>query len=227
MKKTYAIHETLPIALIMASVGGFLESYTYLLRGEVFCNAQTGNIVLLALALAQKDIARALYYPLPILAFAAGTWLFALMKERKKPNENLYINHAVLIAVEIVCLFFIGFMPRGAADGLSNVIVAFICSLQYSTFRKVNDMPYATTFCTNNLRLTAENLYHFVIHKDKISGKHFLKYFSVIMSFFFGALFGAAVIRVMDIRAVWICCILLTGVLAAVLISGRICKKEE
>ena len=32
-------------------VAGFWGAYTYLLRGNVFCNAQTGNVVLMGLAL--------------------------------------------------------------------------------------------------------------------------------------------------------------------------------
>ena len=41
-------HETFRVAAVLALVGGFLDIYTYLLRGGVFANAQTGNIVLLA-----------------------------------------------------------------------------------------------------------------------------------------------------------------------------------
>ena len=34
-------HETLPPALLLAVVGGFLDTYTYFTRGGVFANAQT------------------------------------------------------------------------------------------------------------------------------------------------------------------------------------------
>ena len=32
-----------------AVVGGFLEAFTFLLHGGVFCNAQTGNLVMLVI----------------------------------------------------------------------------------------------------------------------------------------------------------------------------------
>ena len=35
----------------LMTVAGFFGAYTYLLRGNVFCNAQTGNVVLMGLAL--------------------------------------------------------------------------------------------------------------------------------------------------------------------------------
>ena len=42
-------HEMLRVGLCLAFTGGFLDAYTYLLRGGVFANAQTGNMVLMAL----------------------------------------------------------------------------------------------------------------------------------------------------------------------------------
>jgi uncharacterized protein DUF1275 len=39
--------DTLPTGLLLAGAGGFLDAYTFVGRGGVFANAQTGNIVLL------------------------------------------------------------------------------------------------------------------------------------------------------------------------------------
>lgn len=50
--------------LLMAS-GGLLGAFTYLRRGGVFCNAQTGNFVLLSMALYRRALfrGRVLFYP--------------------------------------------------------------------------------------------------------------------------------------------------------------------
>ena len=37
-------------------VAGFWGAFTYLLRGNVFCNAQTGNVVLLGMAIGSGKI---------------------------------------------------------------------------------------------------------------------------------------------------------------------------
>ena len=50
---------SLYLFLTFALVGGFLEAYTFLLHGGVFCNAQTGNIVLFFLNLTQGNWADA------------------------------------------------------------------------------------------------------------------------------------------------------------------------
>ena len=39
---------------ILIVVAGFFGAYTFLLRGNVFCNAQTGNVVLMGMALGAK-----------------------------------------------------------------------------------------------------------------------------------------------------------------------------
>ena len=56
--------------------GGFQDAYTYMGRGKVFANAQTGNIVLMATNFCEGDFAKALRYPLPpvsILPRASAT----------------------------------------------------------------------------------------------------------------------------------------------------------
>jgi uncharacterized membrane protein YoaK (UPF0700 family) len=43
------------IACLFAVVGGFLDTYSYLARGHVFANAQTGNVVLFGVRAAAGD----------------------------------------------------------------------------------------------------------------------------------------------------------------------------
>lgn len=74
-------HEMLRVGLCLAFTGGFLDAYTYLLRGGVFANAQTGNMVLMALYAARRD-GRAFYYLLPIAAFLAGVIVTEWLKAR-------------------------------------------------------------------------------------------------------------------------------------------------
>lgn len=63
--------ETFCLGALLAVIGGFLDAYTYLTRGRVFANAQTGNLVLLAMNLAGGQFQKAQYYLIPILAFIA------------------------------------------------------------------------------------------------------------------------------------------------------------
>ena len=67
--------ETFLMGTLLALTGGFLDAYTYISRGGVFANAQTGNIVLLGLNMASGQWSRVLYYLVPIIAFVLGIFL--------------------------------------------------------------------------------------------------------------------------------------------------------
>ena len=57
---------------VLIVVAGIFGAYTYLLRGNVFCNAQTGNVVLMGLALGSGEWGEAVYYLIPIFAYLMG-----------------------------------------------------------------------------------------------------------------------------------------------------------
>ena len=65
-------HQTFAVGIIMSMLAGYLEAYTYTLRGNVFCNGQTSNIALMMINFFRGNTAKALYYPIPILAFSSS-----------------------------------------------------------------------------------------------------------------------------------------------------------
>ena len=138
-------HEMLRVGLCLAFTGGFLDAYTYLLRGGVFANAQTGNMVLMALYAARRD-GRAFYYLLPIAAFLAGVIVTEWLKARLTNAQHIAWQHVVLLA-EAILVFAVGFVPRSVPDAVVNVTVSFICSLQVNSFRRTRGLPYARAIC--------------------------------------------------------------------------------
>ena len=67
--------ESMPLGILLTGTGGFLDAYTYIYRGGVFANAQTGNLVMLGLNIAQGHWISTIRYLIPIAAFIAGTML--------------------------------------------------------------------------------------------------------------------------------------------------------
>ena len=51
--RTVQMSEAYSLGALLTVGGGFLDAYTYFTRGGVFSNAQTGNLVLLAIRLAE------------------------------------------------------------------------------------------------------------------------------------------------------------------------------
>lgn len=219
-KEKVRVQETFHVAAALAVVGGFLDAYTYLLRGGVFANAQTGNIVLLAVHLAQGQVRQVLYCIFPIVAFALGVFVTEYWKHRFSKMEMKTYEHRVL-AVEILLLAVVGFIPQSIPNSVVNVTVSFVCSLQVNSFRTVNHLPYASTMCTGNLRSGTEKLFRYIIKKDEKSGNQAAHYFGIIVLFIFGALFGTIFGNLTGVRSVWIVCAILFLVLIYTLVRGE------
>ncbi len=182
------------ICIMLASVGGFLEAFTYLLKGGVFCNAQTGNFAMLAIYFINKEYQQAIYYILPILAYMVGISCTIYIP---KWLSKLSVLHweTVFVFCEIILLFLLAFVPSTLPNGITNVPISFICAMQYNTFRKANGIPLATTFCTNNLRQAVIHFCTGVEQKKQESKIKSLYYVSVILFFVIGAGIGTFLIQ--------------------------------
>lgn len=186
---------------VLAAVGGYLDAYTYLCRGHVFANAQTGNIVLLGVKAAAGEWGAALYYAVPILAFIAGVFVAELVRRQFKQHPMLHWRQIVVL-LEVAVLAGVAFIPEGRLDMLANVLISFVCSLQVESFRTVNGIPYATTMCTGNLRSATEHLYRFSQTKERHFLKISLQYYGIILFFIFGACVGALLTNLSSYKAV-------------------------
>ena len=95
--------ETFLIAGILSISGGLQDAYTYMYRGKVFANAQTGNIVLLAQNLVDRNWSVALRYFSPLLFFALGVAAAECIHMRYQKAQRIHWRQLVLLA-EIVLL---------------------------------------------------------------------------------------------------------------------------
>ena len=185
--------DTFHAAVFVTLSGGFQDAYTYICRGQVFANAQTGNIVLLSAALLRGDWAVCLKYVIPLLSF--------------RNFRQLHWRQLVLIQ-EIAFLLIVGFLPH-SVDPLANALVSFVCAMQVHTFHKVHGHAYASTMCIGNLRCASEALGEYLHSHDRRSLEAARTYFGVILVFAVGAGLGSFVTEAADIRAIWVCCGLL------------------
>lgn len=210
--------EAIEIGILLALVGGFLDAYTYILHGGVFANAQTGNLVLVAMNIAEKNFLKSLYCLFPILAFFLGILITEYMKNHLTLYEEIEWTHIVIV-IEIIVLAIVALLPLTLPNGLINIIISFVCSLQVNSFRKTQGMPYATTMCTGNLRSGTEKLVIFIKNKDRKHLKIALQYYFIIFIFCFGAFIGGIFSRNIGRKAILISCIPL--VLSLVIMSYK------
>lgn len=199
--------EAFRTVMFLSASGGLQDAYTYIGRGKVFANAQTGNIVLMSQAAFNGDLSRVLHYLIPLLSFALGVAAAEVIHIRYREAKHLHWRQLVLV-VEILLLFGVGFLPN-TLDLAANALVSFACAMQVQAFRKVHGYPFASTMCIGNMRSGMESLVvYFHLHDRKILYKA-LHYFGVILLFAIGAGVGAHCVAVFGNKTIWFSCALL------------------
>lgn len=204
--------ESRQMGIILSLTGGFLDAYTYVVRGRVFANAQTGNVVLLGLHMANGDFGGMRTYLIPIAAFLAGIFVAELVRHHFRQSGYLHWRQ-ICVALEILALLAVAFFPQ-SRNVEANLIVSFVCALQVQSFRKLDGITCATTMCTGNLRSAGDLLCQFWYTRDRDLLRKSLRYFFMDAVFLAGAVVGVACVNFLDEQALLICCgFLLTGFL--------------
>ena len=215
----YLMCERTWVFFTLTAVGGFFGAYTYLLRGHVFCNAQTGNIVLMGLALGSGRWRDALYYLIPISAYLLGAFLSELVPDPIK--HRLFIRwDTLLIAIEMLVVAGLGLLPDAAPAQISQVAVNFIASMQYNTFRQAEGIPVATTFATNHIRQIGVGLAKEVRHRrtgDRSHRPRLARHAEMLFFFAAGAVVGTVFCHLLVGRAIWVTALPMAVILATLL----------
>lgn len=208
-EKEYLECEKKWVFRLLIFVAGFYGGYTLSCRGGVFCNAQTANIALFAVALGSGNWSRAAYYLIPMSAYLLGIMVSEAIP---KPLRRFRLMRwdTVLTLVEMLVVVVLGFIPASAPHPISQVIVNFMCAMQYNTFRSAEGTPMATTFCTAHLRQFGAGLTAWIRRgeRPKAVANHGL----MLLCFMAGVLSAALLCRVLSVRAVW-CALIPLGIL--------------
>ncbi len=194
-------------AMFLSISGGLQDVYTYLFRGKVFANAQTGNIVLCSVNLFSGKWAEALHYLVPLCFFALGVFVAELLRQKFQQMQRLHWRQLVVLC-EIVMLFAVGFFPQ-EWNLVANALVSFACAMQVQAFRKVNGYAFASTMCIGNLRSGMDSLCSWLVADNKNAKDKAFHYFAIIFLFALGAGLGSVALNFCGAKAIWFSCLLL------------------
>ena len=198
MKKAMQMSESIELAIFLALSGGLMDAYSYLLRGQVFANAQTGNMLLLGVYASQGNWAMCLKYVFPISFFALGIFLSDLF--RKKDNFKLHWRQNAVI-FEIFLLICVAFIPKNMNE-TANAMTSFACGIQVQSFKKVCGIDFSTTMCIGNLRGGTHNLAEYFYTKNKKFLEYSLMYFGIILCFIIGAIIGSKFSNILGLKTI-------------------------
>lgn len=148
-----------------------MDAYSYIGRGEVFANAQTGNMLLLGVHLSEGNIPAAIRYLCPVLAFTFGIALADIVRN-SGIGSHLHWRQISVVA-EAIILTIVSFLPQ-SHNLLANSLTSLACGIQVESFRKIHGNGIATTMCIGNLRSGTQNIYTFFqTKKEKLLKKGF------------------------------------------------------
>ena len=87
--------EAFRTVMFLSASGGLQDAYTYIGRGKVFANAQTGNIVLMSQSLFDGDLSRFAHYFIPVLSFALGVAAAECIRLRWRQARRIHWRQLV------------------------------------------------------------------------------------------------------------------------------------
>lgn len=207
-------------------VAGFFGAFTFCLRGGVFCNAQTGNLLLASVSLVTGDMPGFWSYFWSLLAYFIGVMLATLFGILLKKRMALW--HMILILVEIAAVLALGLLPDAAPVRISQITINTMAAMQFTTFHKVRGEPMASTFCTNHLREAASALTRWaMLPKEKRQRYRFLQHIAMILFFCLGVAVSTLLGTVFGGKSIWFAALPLGYVLLSLLFSQKRVKKAR
>ena len=184
----------LVIACLFTVVGGYLDAYAYLAHGHVFANAQTGNVILSAVAAAAGQWTQAVRHLPPIMAFALGVAVAQWLGVRTKKRDF----HATLFcqALEIVILAALAVFAERLPDAGVVPTLSFVAALQNTSFSHVGPWSFTSPMTTGNLREAVSGLTLWLLGRDAARSRgQAIVLGWVCLSFAAGAVGGSACTR--------------------------------
>ncbi len=201
-KQQYLTCERRHIFALLMLVGGFFGGYTYCVRGGIFCNAQTANFVLFGMALGGGNFTQAGYLLIPMGAYFAGTVLSEAVAGRIR-RRGIIRWDTLFVMIEMLVVVLLGLIPDSAPFQISQILISFISSMQYNTFRQAESVPMATTFCTNHVRQAGVAFTKGLLHHDRSQIRRLLQHLLMLCMFVAGAAAATVLCGFFSGRAVW------------------------
>lgn len=140
------------------------------------------------------------------------------IKDIKVPSMTFATNaERIILIIEIIVLFIIGFIPTTVPHIFVIVPIAFVSSVQIASFGKLIDSPYSTAMCTGNLRSASQAAYKAFIEKDKKLALKSIRYLVIIFFFIVGAFLGGILTLHVGGKSIWFAVVIL--IISVVLFS--------
>ena len=205
--KQNQMSESLILNLLLAFSGGFQDAYTYIVRDNVFANAQTGNIVLMSTYLMEGKFQKGFMYLFPIISFMLGIFIADNVQFKFRHSKTMHLRQGIVLA-EALIMAIVGLLPL-SINMLANCMISFSCAMQVQSFKKIHGNPFASTMCIGNLKSGVASFSSFLRTKSKNELSRTIDYMLVITIFALGAGIGGNMSLIFGQHTIWTSGILL------------------
>ena len=175
------------LALFLTFFAGYVDAYTFIVRGNTLVAGQTGNVVFLSVGLIQQNVSDASAKVMTLLFFMMGVFFLTLYKEKLRIVKKPILS---LIPLAVLSLI-IGFVPQSVDNIYLVPPLAFCMGLVTTAFGEVSGIAYNNAFMTGNIKRTMLAFGDYFRTKHTPFLREGLIFVSLLSSFVFGVVFSA------------------------------------
>ena len=175
------------LALFLTFCAGYVDAYTFIVRGNTLVAGQTGNVVFLSVGLIQHNVSDASAKVMTLLSFMMGVFLLTVYKEKLRIVKKPILS---LIPLAVLSLI-IGFVPQTVDNIYLVPPLAFCMGLVTTAFGEVSGIAYNNAFMTGNIKRTMLAFGDYFRTKHTPFLREGLIFVSLLSSFVFGVVFSA------------------------------------
>lgn len=193
--------------MLLAMSSGLVDAVTYMRHGHVFAYAMTGNLVLLGVACASRNLHHVFSHLAPMLGFACGVFLGKLLLRKLRP----FALHLTLLFQAVMLCLAGAFAPHISND-LLIIGLAISGAVIITVIRRAGEVAFNITFMTGNLRAVFEGAFDSLwpppasVHLAP-SGQQFVIVGLTVTGFLAGAIIGSLSLERLNDHTFWIACL--------------------
>ena len=175
------------LALFLTFCAGYVDAYTFIVRGNTLVAGQTGNVVFLSVGLIQQNVSDASAKVMTLLSFMMGVFLLTLYKEKLRIVKKPILSLIPLAVLSLIT----GFVPQTVDNIYLVPPLAFCMGLVTTAFGEVSGIAYNNAFMTGNIKRTMLAFGDYFRTKHTPFLREGLIFVSLLSSFVFGVVFSA------------------------------------
>ena len=175
------------LALFLTFCAGYVDAYTFIVRGNTLVAGQTGNVVFLSVGLIQQNVSDASAKVMTLFSFMMGVFLLTLYKEKLRIVKKPILSLIPLAVLSLIT----GFVPQTVDNIYLVPPLAFCMGLVTTAFGEVSGIAYNNAFMTGNIKRTMLAFGDYFRTKHTPFLREALIFVSLLTSFVLGVVFSA------------------------------------